>query len=167
MRRYAVDNWLDAFITLTFKRWPHIESALGKVQSLFRKSRRSHGKFPYVWTIEFTSRIHAHALVPQSQAGQLGVLWQHGFVDRVDLTNVTEIRTSAEYIAKDFEATALRPRYHAARGFSPERIAVAADSSQAFLTESEAQFGMPADSSFTMPGSISARWLPPKTTIEK
>jgi len=167
VRRYAAANWLDGFMTLTFASRVTVESAVDQIKGFFGRSRRSQGKFPFIWTVETTRRVHAHALVPLSHAEHLGEHWSGGHSDRVNLTSLADIRTRAGYIAKDFGSSTLRPRYHVARGYAPERIRITADSATDFLAESEARFGMPAESSNIRPGSVSALWLPYKTTIEK
>jgi len=172
LRRYAVANALEGFVTLTTEGGEALQRA---VTGIIRRTRDRIGPFPYAWTLErgiAFGRLHAHLLAPWIPASSLASEWDLGFTDIKRLASSEERRTAAVYMARDFDRPVMRQRYIPAKGYKPEATPVAAHTRDEFVaiatdligsTTSPRVLGPPADDPMLVTGQVLLEWDdPPK-----
>lgn len=109
MTDFAVINHLDSFIDLTYAHAPESASQADHQMSLFLKRfRRRCPHEPWVTVLhrgDRNGRLHHHLLLRSRVARPtIAQLWEHGFVRRGLRPTADDIRASAFYMARGFDA---------------------------------------------------------------
>lgn len=150
VRRYVLANYLDQFVTLTYRGSPPTHSAaVESMHELTRHVRHAAGaRVPWLWVPEvggISGRLHVHGFFAQSAFDSR--TWRFGKCDVVQLDGIDDIRAAASYVAKGFDKAVpgFSRRYRLARGFMPEPpVVVGVDSISEGISYLTSQFGAPS-----------------------